>query len=238
MKMKKRKLISSISIVSHTGYRLLAACMIMLFAICASRVSTWADDDVKPNEIYAVGKKNVTVTAGNEVELRIRTEPADADDDYLKWTIVSGSEYIAFDSDDNDDEIELKALRPGTAKIRCTIQGTQKSVNFTVKVKKAQAKIKAAMSKNKTVEAGDDFELKIKKYPGLKNRYLKWQIGNSDILRFEGSRKTGDEVEFVAVRSGKTTVTCQNTKTGQKVRFVITVTEDLDDDWDDDDDDD
>lgn len=233
--MKKGNLISSISNAHHTGYRLIAACMIMLLAVCASRVSARAGDDVKPTGIYAVGSKTVTVTAGSEVELKVRTEPADADDDYLNWSIVSGSQYVAFDSENKDDEIELKALKAGTAKIRCTIRGTQKRVTFTVKVEKAQEKITAAVSKKKTVELGDDFELKITKYPGLKNKDLKWTIGNSKILNFENSVKTGDEVEFVAVRTGKTTVTCKNTKTSQKVRFVITVTEDLDDDDDDDD---
>ncbi len=96
---------------------------------------------------------------------------------------------MRFDDDDrSDDEIELRARKKGTAKITCSIRGTKKKVTFTVKVREAktpQKKIKIYGPATRTVESGDDFELKIKKYRGLKDRYLQWSIQDPDVIRFD-----------------------------------------------------
>lgn len=213
---------------------LLAFMATLLFA---GTLSASADDDIKPKRISPV-KRSVTVTAGKEFELKVRKSPSKADEDYLYWSIISGKSYVRFeDSDRTDDEVELKAVKAGTAKLRCRIRGTKKSVTFTVKVKSAPKKIYTVGSRTKKVEAGDDFELKIKKYSGLKDKYLKWSIKNSKIVRFEDRDRTGDEVEFEARRPGTTTITCRNVLTRQSVTYTIKVVPD-DDDRDDDDDDD
>lgn len=183
-----------------------------------------ADSNVKPKKITAVGKQTVTVYAGQEFELKVKMTPKNAEDDYLRWKILSGSKYIRFDDNDrNDDEIEMKALKVGTAKVRCYIKGTSKKVDFTIKVKKAQKKITVAVKTSRTVRVGHDFDLEVNKYAGLKDRYLKWSIGNKKIVRFDDDERVGDEVEFRAIKVGKTTVTCTNTKTNQKVTFSIKV---------------
>ena len=201
----------------------------LLFAI-----TSYAKDDTKPSKIKRVGKAAVTVYAGQEFELKVKMTPKDAEDDFLRWKILKGSAVVRFDDDDRtDDEIELKALKAGTAKIRCQIKGSSKKVDFTIKVKKApttKKKIKAKGSLNKTVEAGDDLELEIRKYSGLKNKYLEWEIQNAKLLRFEDHDNKGKEVELEARKTGKTTVTCTNTLTGQKITFTITIVPDHEDD--------
>lgn len=183
-----------------------------------------ADSNVKPKKITAVGKQTVTVYAGQDFELKVKMTPKNAEDDYLRWKILSGSKYIRFDDDDrSDDEIEMRALKVGTAKVRCYIKGTSKKVDFTVTVKKAQKKITAAVKTSRTVRVGQDFDLEVNKYAGLKDRYLKWSIGNKKIVRFDDDERVGDEVEFRAIKAGKTTVTCTNTKTNQKITFSIKV---------------
>lgn len=213
-------------------------CM-LAFAFAMLFVSVFqvrADDDVRPKNIYAVGKKSVTVYAGSEFDLKVRMTPRNADEDALRWKITSGSKFVRFDDDDlDDDEIELKAVKAGTAKVRCSIKGTGKKVIFTVKVKKKDVpeKITNAVKLRQRVEAGDDFELKVKKYAGLQSKYLKWEIQNKRIVRFGDDDRTGTEAEFEAVRTGNTTITCKNAKTGQKITFTITVVRDSDDNDDD-----
>ena len=207
------------SLLKRVAVIVMATLMIGLLAVPAK-----ADSNVKPKKITAVGKQTVSVNAGQEFELKVRMTPKNAEDDYLRWKIVSGSKYVRFDDDDrNDDEIELRAIKAGTAKVRCYIKGTSKKVDFTVKVKKATKKITAATKTTKTVRIGKDFDLEVNKYSGLKDRYLKWSIGNKKIVRFDDDERVGDEVEFKAIKVGKTTITCTNTKTNQKITFTINV---------------
>lgn len=217
-------------------YRILLLITLVISLLFATH--SYARHDVKPTKIKRVGKATVTVNAGQEFELKVKMTPLKAEDDFLRWKIVKGSNVVRFEDDDRtDDEIELKALKAGTAKIRCQIKGTSKKVDFTVKVKKIkeqEKKISAKGSLNRTVEAGDDFDLEVKKYSGLKNKNLKWTIKNTSILRFEENDNKGKEVELYARKTGKTTVTCTNTLTKQKIKFTITVVPDYDDDRDDD----
>ncbi|MFR8548202.1 MAG: hypothetical protein ACLVEV_06225 [Lachnospiraceae bacterium] len=223
------------TIHSHNR-KLFALVLLGLMVLFTFSLPALADDDVKPSKILAAGKKTITVTAGSEFHLRVRTRPYDADEDFLKWSITSGSKYVRFDDDDrSDDEIELRARKKGTAKITCSIRGTKKKVTFTVKVREAktpQKKIKIYGPATRTVESGDDFELKIKKYRGLKDRYLQWSIQDPDVIRFNDDDRRDDEVEFYAKKAGTTKISCKNTQTGQTVTFTVKVVRGQDD-WDD-----
>ena len=123
--------------------------MLAVFPVQAGR-------KVKPTSIKAVGSKSVTVSKGKRFELEVRMNPRKAEDDYLTWSIVSGKGVVRFEDDDlHDDEVDLWAVKTGTAKVRCKIRGTKKSVTFTVKVKKSSVKttIKAVGSKSRSVKA-------------------------------------------------------------------------------------
>ncbi len=211
----------------HTALRRTVFPLILLLLTLAMSVTAFASDP-KPTSIKAV-KKNVTVTVGHTVDLKVRTTPADADDDYLKWTIVKGKKYVRFeDSDRYDDEMEFYAVKAGTATVRCQIVGTDKKVTFKITVKKASTtkKITAVGSKTKTVNAGSEFELEVKKYKGLSDRKLTWSIADQSIVGFEDDDpddRHDDEIELIAYKAGTTTVTCKNTLTKQKVTFTITV---------------
>lgn len=203
--------------------RLLLLLAVAFTMICAAVVPAKAAK-IKPTSITAVGKKTRTVYTGKEFELEVKMSSKKAEDDYLKWQIVSGSKYVRFeDNDRTGDDMEFKAVKAGTAKIRCTIKGTSKKVDFTVNVKAAPKKITAVGKTSRTVKVGKDFELEVNKYSGLKDKNLKWSIGNTKIVCFEDRDRTGDEVEFEAVKTGKTTITCKDSTTGQKVTFTITV---------------
>lgn len=184
-------------------------------------------DDVPPTRISARTSKNLTVTVGEELELKVRMTPKNADDDALRWTIVSGKKVVSFTDDDrNDDEIELKAIKAGTAKVRCRITGTSKKVTFKITVKEkttSASTIKRVGASKRTVSVGREFELEVKKSRGLKDRYLTWSIKDSSIARFDDDDLHDDEMEFKALKAGTTTITCKNSKTGKKVTYTITV---------------
>lgn len=214
---------------------------LMAFLLSAATINVSAKDGQMPAGIRA-RKQTVQVTAGKEFELKVRMAPRNAEDDFLTWEIVSGEKCVRFeDRDLRDDEVDLIALKAGTAKVQCSISGTEEKVTFTVKVKKAPKaakEIKAYGRLNRTIEKGDDFELKVKKYHGLKDKQLKWSIEDTDIVTFDERKHTGDDMEFRARKTGTTTITCTNKKTKQKITFTIKVTDRLDwdaDDWDDDD---
>lgn len=227
-------------------FKVISVFSIMLAAMFTFTFTARANnDDVKPDTIEIVGSQEVSVKCKEEFELKVNIGPDDADEDYLRWKIVSGSSNVKFDDEDlNDDEIELKAVKAGTAKVRCKIKGTDKQVIFNITVTKASIKTIKAVESTKTVEIGDDFELEVKKYSGLKNRCLKWRIQDPKIVKFEDDDddnyddRTGDDAEFEAKKIGTTQVYCKNTKTKQIVTFTVTVVNDIDDDSDEDDDDD
>lgn len=187
------------------------------------------------NTISRVGNKDRNATVGNELELRVKKN-GNFSDSNLYWT-TSNSKVVKIVDDRYDDEIELKALKAGTAKITCKNQLTGGKIVYNVTVKKGNGTISRVGTASRTVEVGDDVELNVKK-SGLKNSQIKWSVSDSSILRFEDGDNTGTEVEVSGKRAGTAKVYAKNLKTGGKITYTITVVPDYDDDWDDDDDDD
>lgn len=209
---------------------LVALCMC---AIAIPNSSVFADD-VKPQKVTKITSSVKNITVGTTFELKARLSPVDADEDMLVWSIVGNKGIIRFDDDDrNDDEVEFKALKAGTTKVRCAIRGKGKKYakTFTITVKKANYNISRVGKKNVTVELGDDFELEVKKTSALKDKYVKWSIKNTKIVDFDDDRY-GDEVELEARKIGKTTVTCKNLKNNKTITFTVQVVADDDDDDD------
>lgn len=195
-------------------------------------VTVAADDDVKPRKVK-ITQTTKTMYVGATTELKAKMSPSNADDDYLRWTIVGTKGIVKFDDDDrDDDEIEIKALKAGETKIRCHIKGTSQKSYITIKVKNPTYDFSAVGKTKRTVEAGDDFELKVKKTSGLKERHLKWSIKNTKIVRFDDDDRYGSEIELEGRRAGTTTVTCTNSKTKKTITYTIKVVPDNDDDDD------
>ncbi len=230
--------------------KLFRVCITTLIAVlCMSTMPVMADDDddnIRPERV-TISKSQVSVYQGKEFKLKAKVTPKDADDDDLRWEIVSGKKYIKFDDDDrDDDEVEMKAVKVGTAKVRCYIKGKDKPkygdvVTLKVLKKKANYSLSRAGSKVRTIEKGDDFELKVNKGHSIKDSQLKWTIANKNIVGFDDDDRTDNEVEFKAKAVETTTVTCTCTNKNAKVKkitFTIKVVPDADDDDDDNDDDD
>lgn len=215
--------------------------LVLTFSALLGPVAHADYDWIRPKTISAVGKKTLTMQVGEEKDLRIRMNPLHADDDFLRWKIVSGKKYVRFkDYDRSDDSIEIVAKKAGTAKVCCYINGkSDKKVNFTVKVKKSAGKkatIAARGSKIRYEEVYDDFDLEVKKLGTVSGKNLKWTIADREIADFDSPYATkGVEVDFVAKKVGTTTITCTNTVTSEKITFTVKIVnryEDFDDEDD------
>lgn len=212
--------------------------VLLAFAILTCSLGTasiLADDDVKPVKV-TIAKSSRTLHVGDVIELKAKTYPYDADDDYLRWSIVGDKGIVKFhDNDRYDDDIKIKGLKTGVTKIACYIKGTSQKAYVTVTVKEPAYTIKRVGKAVRTIESGDDFELKVRKSGGLRESQLKWSIKNTKIVKFDDNDRYGTEVEFKARRTGTTTITCTNTKTKKTITYTVKVVpDDDDDDYDDD----
>ena len=190
---------------------------------------------MKPTKVTAV-KKNVTVYEGEKFELKVKLKPLGADDDFLRWKVIGKAGIIQFDDEDKtDDEVEFKAVKAGSTKVKCYIKGTKKSVTIKVTVKSAESKSAASKSftikrvgkKTRTVEVDDDIDLKVS--GSAASKYYEWKIKDTSILRFDDKDNIGKKVEVEGLKVGKTTVTCTNTKTNKSITFTIKVVPETDD---------
>ncbi len=210
--------------------------MLLLAAVWVTDVKA-DSDDVRPTKVKL---KNLTVSRGSKFELRARLSPSYADDDYLVWSIVKGKKIICFEDREDrygEEDVEFIALKKGTAKVCCRIRGTRKKAYATIKVKeakKSKGTIKRVGKQKRTVEVGQEFELKVKK-SGVKDRYLKWTISDRRVVGFDDDDRYGDDMDFKARRKGTVTITCTNIRTKKKVSYKVKVVRyDYDDYYDDD----
>lgn len=185
-----------------------------------------ADSNIMPETVTARIEKK-TVVKGEEFKLHADMTPHYAEDDYLEWSIVEGNSVIRFEDAERDgDDAEFIALKKGTAKVCCRIRGTEKKAYFTVNVAAHKAKkstIKRIGFKRRTVMLGSEFELKVRKSKGLKDRNLKWTIADTSVAGYDDDDRFDDEMDFVAIGVGKTKITCKNRLTGKKVSYTIKV---------------
>ncbi len=228
-------------IINAKGFSLLLLLAVTLVTLFGSVTHADYDDWIRPTSISAAGKKSLTMKIGEEKKLRVLMKPLYANDDFLRWKIVSGKKYVRFDDyDRNDDSIALIAEKAGTARVRCYINGkSDQKVTFTIKVKKSSGKkntIAAKGSTTKYEEVYDDFDLAVRKLTAVSNRYLKWTIADRKIVDFESPHMTvGSDVDFIAKKTGTTTVSCTNTQTKEKISFTIKVVNRYEDSDDNDD---
>lgn len=209
---------------------------IVVFGGSFSAVPTKAGSGIKPQKVRITPAVK-TVSVGSRFKVKAKIAPSKADDDYLRWSIVGKKGIVRFaDNDLKDDDVELAALKAGTTKLRCSIQGTSKKAYVTIKVKKPSYGIAMVGKKARTAEAGDSLELKVKRLGGTKKADLRWSIKNKSVAAFADENKAGDGMKLRALKAGTATVTCTDVKSKKKVTFTVKVTPGTsDDDYEDDD---
>ena len=187
----------------------------------------------KKKDISREGKKKRSIIKGKIFELEV-DKPESVKDKNLTWNIKDSSIVTFAGKERHDDDIKFKALKAGTTKITCRNTKTDKKINFKITVKNVKKATKGS-SQNKTIyekgslkrniRVNDELVLEVKKTRGVKEHQLKWTVEDSTILAFEDMDDGiyDDEMEFVGIKPGKTTVTCTNTANKEKVTFTITV---------------
>lgn len=207
--------------------------LLAIVALMILTTSTALAAAKKPTQIKRVGAASRTVTLGQEFELKVKMTPANANDNALRWEITSGKGVIVFDdADKQDDDIDFRAKKTGTAKVRCYINGKKKnsktSVTFTVKVTQPQTQKQIARYGNAAVtkNVGDEFELKVRKSKGLSDKELDWSIEDDTIVTFFNDYELhDDEIDFLALKAGTTKVTCKiKNASGSNTSITFTVT--------------
>lgn len=189
----------------------------------------------KKKYISREGKKKRSIIKGKIFELEV-DKPESVKDKNLTWSIKDSSIVTFAGKERHDDDIKFKALKAGTTKIICRNTKTDKKINFKITVKNVKKTIKASYqnkticakgSLKRSIRVNGELELEVKKTKGkgVKDRQLKWTVEDSSVLAFEDMDDGiyDDEMEFVGIKPGKTTVTCTNTANKEKVTFTITV---------------
>lgn len=216
--------------------QLVIALLVAATALGTGSISAQAGDNGKPKSV-SIAKSTKKVSQGREFEINAKVSPRNAEDDYIRWEIVSGKKYVKFeDRDRTGDEMDFIAVKPGKAKIRCYVRGKSKkkygdTITVTVTKKKSDYSLKKVGSSVKYEEVSDDFDLEVKKGWSIKSKYLKWEISDTSILSFAEKKKTGKEVEFYAKKTGTAKVTCICTggkAKGKKVVYTVNVVVDDD----------
>lgn len=206
--------------------QLITTCLIVAALTGTGTVSARADYYGIPDKVTLAQSKR-SVAQGKKFEVKARTSPYEAEDDYICWEIVSGKASIKFeDSDRTGDDMDFIAVKPGTATIRCYIYGKDKdrygdTIKVTVTSAKKDYSLKKSGSSVTYEEVWDDFDLEVKKGRSIKENQLTWKISNPDIVEFANWKKTGHEVEFFAKKCGTTKITCNYTNSKGDTKSVV-----------------
>ena len=188
--------------MKRAAKQVLIVLLVVMAVIGTGNISAQADYNWKPKKVsIAQSAKKVSQERSLKSEQSI-----DAEDDYIRWEIISGKKYVKFeDRDRTGDEMDFIAVKPGKAKIRCYVQGKSKkkygdTITVTVTKKKSDYSLAKVGESVKYVEAWDDFDLEVKKGSSIKNSQLKWEISDTSIVSFAERKTTGTDVEFYAER--------------------------------------
>lgn len=185
-------------------------------------VEAYTDSNLGSNKIAKVGSSTKTVYKGSDLDLEVRKGIKMKDGD-IKWSI-SNTKILRFDDDDRyDDEIEVRALKTGTAKVTAKNLKTGGKIVYTVKVKASKNTASRVGAASRTVKAGNEFELKVKKNGNYSDNNLYWSTSNSKVVKIADDDRYDNDIELRAVKAGTAKITCENLLTGGKMVYKVTV---------------
>lgn len=191
-------------------------------SFAAVPASAYTDSSLSSNRIGKVGNSSKSVYKGAEFELEVR-KGTKVKDNNIKWSIADTS-IVKFDDDDRyDDEIELRAVKKGKTKVTAKNLLTGGKIVYTINVKNPSKTISRVGSASKTVKAGNEFELEVKKNGNLADKYLWWTTSNSNVVKIVDDDRSDEEIELKAVKAGTAKITCKNKYTGGKIIYTVTV---------------
>lgn len=179
--------------------------LVVMAVIGTGNISAQADYNWKPKKV-SIAQSAKKVSQGKEFEIRAKVTPIDAEDDYIRWEIISGKKYVKFeDRDRTGDEMDFIAVKPGKAKIRCYVQGKSKkkygdTITVTVTKKKSDYSLAKVGESVKYVEAWDDFDLEVKKGSSIKNSQLNGRSVIQVLSRLQKEKQPERTLSFMRKR--------------------------------------
>src|SRR5699024_8367949 len=177
---------------------------------------------------------NITLTrkalyTGTTYTLKATYSPSNANENYLNWAIVGTKGIIEFaETDVRDNDVKIRALKPGTTKVRCHIIGTNKLDYVTITVKNKPEPIQQSHNitlTRKALYTGTTYTLKATYSPSNANEnYLNWAIvGTKGIIEFAETDVRDNDVKIRALKPGTTKVRCHIIGTSKLDYVTITV---------------
>lgn len=98
------------------------------------------------------------------------------------------------------------------------------AVNVLADMDPKPTNIKKLNYSSRTVKIGSKFKLRAYASPrDCEDDYLKWKTSNKKIVAFEDRDRTGNDMEFIAKKAGKATITCYISGTNIKKTCKVTV---------------
>lgn len=176
---------------------------------------------VKPQKIAISGSK--TVKVGQEIDLKAKVSPSNAifDEDDIRWT--SSNSKVAKVMDTYGDDTEIRGMKAGTATITAKIGSVKTTYKVTVKAATVKPKT-ITISGSKTVEVGEEIDLKAKVLPTnavFDEDDIKWTSSKSSVARVMDTY--GDDTEIKGVKAGEATITARIMNTNVKATYKVTV---------------
>lgn len=184
-------------------------------------VEAYTDSSLGYNKIARVGSATKSVYKGGELDLEVRKGTGLRESD-IKWS-VGNSSILRIDDDRYDDEVEVKALKSGTTKVTAKNLVTGGKIVYTVNVKASKNTISRVGSASRSVKAGNEFELRVKKNGNFSDSNLYWTTSNSKVVKIADDDRYDDEIELRALKAGTAKITCKNELTGGKLVYNVTV---------------
>lgn len=195
---------------------------IALSAVLAAGSFAPVSAEAASNTISRVGNKERSVYVGKEFELEVKKNGSFSDNK-IYWTIGDTS-IVKFDDNDRyDDDIELKAVKKGTTTVTAKNLITGGKITYKVTVKNSSNTISRVGAASRTVTAGKEFELSVRKNGSFSDNKIYWTIGDTSIVKFDDNDRYDDDIDLRAVKAGTTKVTAKNLITGGKIVYTVTV---------------
>ena len=84
--------------MKRAAKQVLIVLLVVMAVIGTGNISAQADYNWKPKKV-SIAQSAKKVSQGKEFEIRAKVTPIDAEDDYIRWEIISGKKYVKFEEE-------------------------------------------------------------------------------------------------------------------------------------------
>ena len=96
--------------MKRAAKQVLIVLLVVMAVIGTGNISAQADYNWKPKKV-SIAQSAKKVSQGKEFEIRAKVTPIDAEDDYIRWEIISGKKYVKLNAGESVGVQGKKAFR-------------------------------------------------------------------------------------------------------------------------------